>query len=1030
MGHPDSRPDAQSSPPARSGALIPKSILFHLLIVFFVVSSAFAVDPTRRISQYGHTAWRVQDGEISPGTTITQTVDGYIWLGTSDGLMRFDGVRFVPWAAPKGSSPLSKFTSLLGSRDGSLWIGTRSGLARLKDGQLDAYTKPTETAGISVIIEDHAGNIWATRYHIPNGDGPLCKVVENALQCFGKKDGIPVSYALGVTEDSLGNLWFGSSVLCRWRPGSSSTYFDDVLKNRQAGQGVVDVAAGDSGTLWASIDGMGPQLGVRQYSAGKWTSYAVPGFDGATVRSHALFVDHNKTLWIGTENNGLFRVHDGVADHYGSADGLTGNSVVLFYEDHEGNVWVVTEGGVDKFRDTPVVSFSMHEGLAASSISSILARRDGSVSIGNEGALNILRAGHVSGFLAGHGLPGQDVGSQFEDHTGKLWLGIDNKLMTYEKGRFREVRKPNGGALGSEDVLAITEDSEHEIWVLKRDQHLFRIVNNRVLDDIPLGNDLPNPGFLAADQEAGIWICTRTGVLAHYVHGTIDQKSSFADAADGVASFGLAIDADNSLLVPTVRGLYRWKSGRWNLLNARNGLPCNSIFSAIKDNHGALWLHAQCGLIQIPASELAKWHEQPDSQLSVGVWDALDGARPGRTGFSQPQASKGIDGRLWFTNGVTAQSIDPDHLYRNSMPPPVHIQRVVADGKSYQAQDKLRLPALTRDLEIDYAALSFTLPQRVRFRYKLEGHDAEWQEPGSRRQAFYGELGPGSYKFRIIACNNDGIWNLQGSALEFSIAAAWYQTLWFRILSILLLALLVWVVYRFRVRQVARAISARFDERLGERTRLARELHDTFLQTIQGSKMVAEDALEQPADYVRMRRAMERLSQWLDRATTEGRAALNSLRTSTIEGNDLAEALQRATENSLIPISTATTFSVVGEAREMHPIVRDEVYRIGYEAIRNACVHSSASRLDVELRYSHDLTVRVSDNGVGMDATVATKGKDGHFGLQGMKERAARIEGKLTILSSATSGTEVTLVVPGGIVFRKKAKNDHKPATK
>jgi signal transduction histidine kinase len=214
-----------------------------------------------------------------------------------------------------------------------------------------------------------------------------------------------------------------------------------------------------------------------------------------------------------------------------------------------------------------------------------------------------------------------------------------------------------------------------------------------------------------------------------------------------------------------------------------------------------------------------------------------------------------------------------------------------------------------------------------------------------------------------------------------------------------------------------------FDERLAERTRMARDLHDTFLQTIQGSKLVADDALDPSTDPIRMRRALEQLSVWLGRATQEGRAALNSLRTGTMQTNDLAEGLRRATEDGLIPRSMAVTFSVVGDAREMHPIVRDEIYRIGYEAILNACTHSGASQLEVEVRYADDLTLRVVDNGTGIDAAVTDRGKDGHFGLQGMRERAARIGGELTLESSSYSGTEIKLIVPGGIIFRKTMKS-------
>jgi signal transduction histidine kinase len=366
------------------------------------------------------------------------------------------------------------------------------------------------------------------------------------------------------------------------------------------------------------------------------------------------------------------------------------------------------------------------------------------------------------------------------------------------------------------------------------------------------------------------------------------------------------------------------------------------------------------------------------------------------------------------------QVIDPDHLNGNALPPPVHIEEVVADRENYSLNRELRLPPLTRDLEIDYTALSFVVPQKVRFRYKLEGRDTAWQEPGTRRQAFYTDLRPGKYRFRVIACNNDGVWNEAGATLDFSVAPSWYQTNWFRGLCFVFAGFIVCAMYRLRVLKISRAIAARFDERLAERTRMARELHDTFLQTIQGSKLVADQALRPSTDLIEMRRAMEQVSAWLGQATQEGRAALNSLRTATTRTNDLAEALRRVTEDGGIPSSMGVTFSVIGDAREMHPIVRDEIYRIGYEAIRNACTHSGASRLQVELRYADDLVLRVLDNGTGIDAAIADRGKDGHFGLQGMRERAARIGGKLTLVSSSNSGTEISLIVPGGIIFRER----------
>ena len=365
--------------------------------------------------------------------------------------------------------------------------------------------------------------------------------------------------------------------------------------------------------------------------------------------------------------------------------------------------------------------------------------------------------------------------------------------------------------------------------------------------------------------------------------------------------------------------------------------------------------------------------------------------------------------------------IDPAHLRRNAVPPPVHIEQVIADGKSHAATGTVHLPPLTRDIEIDYVGLSFAAPQKVLFRYRLEGRDDTWQEPGTRRQAFYNDLRPGTYHFRVIASNNDGVWNEQGATRDIVIAPAWYQTNAFLLLSVAASVVAMYALYRLRMRQIARSLNARFDERLAERTRVARELHDTLLQTVQGSKLVADNALSRPEDAVRMYRAMEQVSGWLGQASTEGRAAVNALRASTQETNDLAEALDHAIENCRRQGSLQASLSVAGEGREMHPVVRDEVYRIGYEAIRNACTHSGGSRLEVGLTYGHDLIVRVSDNGVGIDPAFASAGREGHFGLQGMRERAARIGATLTVMSSASSGTEIKVVVPGRVIFRGQA---------
>jgi signal transduction histidine kinase len=467
-------------------------------------------------------------------------------------------------------------------------------------------------------------------------------------------------------------------------------------------------------------------------------------------------------------------------------------------------------------------------------------------------------------------------------------------------------------------------------------------------------------------------------------------------------------------------GLMFFSEGRFRRVTVAAGEQFGAVSGIIETVDDGVWLNEMRGIVQIPLEEIRRFIADPSYRVTYRRFDYLDGL-PGapQMSFANSTAVAASDGRLWFATDNGLAWIDPAHIFRNGVAPPVSILSIGNEKGRQPRSSAVTFAAGAHTVEIDYTALSLSIPERVEFRYKLEGVDKDWQNVGTRRQAFYTSLGPGRYRFRVIACNNDGVWNEQGAILAFSVAPAWYQTNWFLLLCIIAGVFIVWSLYRLRVRQVAAVIGARFDERLAERTRMARDLHDTFLQTIQGSKLVVDDALEPSTDPIRMHRAMEQLSVWLAQAIQEGRAALNSLRTATTRTNDLAEAFRRVTEDGLIPRSMAVTFTIVGDAREMHPIVRDEIYRIGYEAIHNACMHSRASQLEVELRYAHDLTLRVSDNGIGIDPATADRGKGGHFGLQGMRERAARIGGHFTLDSSSNSGTKIRLIVPGGIIFPK-----------
>lgn len=997
--------------------------LGSVLLLLFLSDSAFAIDPHRLISQYAHTAWRVQDGFPHGPHMITQTRDGYIWIA-GGGLLRFDGVNLTP-VPPQESFPTEAGINwLLGTSDGSLWMATYTGLYRMKDGR--TFRMPISRGGVQSILEAHDGAIWITRVRVGGVEGTLCRFVGEELTCYAKNktDGNPASFATSLAEDSAGDIWFGCQQLCRRHGDSISHYMQEQIEHPTE-DGVVGLATGPAGEVWVAMDGVGPTLGVRHYTNGEFTSYVVPGFDGAKIRAQALLLDRDQTLWVGTVSSGLYHIHDGHADHYGAAQGLTGDSVNSIYQDREGNLWITTDKGVDLFRDLSIVSFSSIEGLN-NDPSAVMARTDNSLWVGLPEALAVVASGAVTLTTVADGRPIQNVYALFEDRLDRVWVGINRTVMIYEHGKLSEIKGQQSARLGDiAKIFSFTEDTEGNIWAIGFDDvkhivHLLRIADNRVQEDLQIGTQMPRAHFLGADPSGGIWIGTVDGKLFHYQEGTATAISNGPGATAKADMYSFSVDAAGVVWGSTSRGLYRWDHGAFSILDSRNGLPCSVVTAALTDDSGDLWLDLRCGYAHIPAAEVARWTAHPEAQLTVTTLGALDGADPGWNAERvQPSASRSPDGRLWFVGLASLQMIDPAHSYHNSIPPPVHIEALVADGKNYTPGTPINLAPLTRDIQINYTALSFVQQQRLGFRYMLEGRDRGWQDPGLRRQAFYSDLRPGSYRFRVRGSNNDGVWNDTGETLSFTLAAAWYQTYWFRTLGFAAGALLLWALYRLRVRQVAGVLKARFDERLAERTRLARDLHDTFLQTIQGSKLVADDALGADSDPTRMRQAMEKLSTWLARATEEGRAALNSLRTSTTEVNDLADAFQRALDECRIQASMEVSLQVAGEPREMHPIVRDEVYRIGYEAIRNACVHSHATQLNVELAYAQDLTLRIDDNGCSIKPEIVLNGKLGHFGLQSMRERAARIMGKFSIDSSTDSGTHIALTVPGGIIYRK-----------
>lgn len=984
-------------------------------------SGAVTLDPPVQVSQYAHTSWTARDGALLGLVfSMAQTHDGYLWVGGSFGMFRFDGLRFVPWQPPKGQALPDNPYALLVARDGTLWIGTFNGLASWDGVELTRY--PQIPPGfVTSLLEDRDGTIWAGLLGNP---GRLCSVRAGQTQCFTPDGGFG-QFVWSLAEDGSGALWVGAdSGLWRWKPGTPQRF-------ELHGMRVGDLSTTADGQLLVGIRG----AGIRQLVGDRLVPYPMRSAAPPTalladrdVRSNKLLRDRDGSLWVGTESIGLLHLQDGKVDAFTRADGLSGNIACSLLEDREGNIWFGSENGVDRFRKLPVTTISTSQGLPHEGTKSVLATADGSVWIATNDGLARWRGATPTVYNERDGLPDARAQSLYQDGDGRVWVSTGRGLAYLEGQRFVAV-----GGLPDKEIYSITGDRAGNLW-LSGDQGLARLHKGHFVENISwaaLGRR-QQAKVIVADG-GGVWLSFwQEGGVLYFKDGKVQATYSPTQGLGEGHVAGLRLDADGAIWAATEKGgLSRIKDGRVTTLTVGNGLPCNTIHWSTLDDSGALWMYASCGLIRVMREDLDAWIADPGHRIVAKVWGSADGVPllAFSPAYFNPPVAKGPDGRLWFASGAGVQVIDPQHLPINPLPPPVHVEALIADQKPYAVADGLRLPPLVRDLTIEFSALSLVDPRSTRFRYRLEGHDDVWQEAVDRRQATYTNLPPGNYRFHVTAANNSGVWNEEGAQLAFSILPAVYQTTWFRLAGASLFIGLAWSGFRFwlrmRLRRLHRQFEATLEARVAERTRIARDLHDTLLQHFHGLLLQFQAAFNLLPD--RPRESKQILAGAIDRAAaaiTEGRDTVQGLRASTVETNNLADALQAlaedlANENGR---TASAHVEVQGRRRALHPIVRDETFRIAGEALRNAFRHAQAKRIDVVIRYdAPQLCVRVRDDGKGIDAEVLRAGeKDGHFGLSGMRERAELVGGKLTV-SGLERGTEVVLSVPGVRAYSKLA---------
>jgi signal transduction histidine kinase/ligand-binding sensor domain-containing protein len=971
-----------------------------------ICTPAWALDRSRAIRQFHHTAWTAREGAPTEIVALAQTADGFLWLGTGNGLFRFDGVRFERFA-PDGSPPnTTSVSALLGTPAGELFVGYRhGGVSILKAGRIENFTanEGLPIGAVYRFVQDRDGVVWvATLAGLARFDGSRWALVD-----LNGPTARPQSF--NAVVDVRGNLWAdnGTSLLVKAR-GAAEFTDTGVAVNR----GVFAVSP--TGVGWLE-DGVGV---VRLLDGtGKTTRVLAPWTFSANQQG--MIFDRDSGLWVATTGRGVQRVADTAGsdappttrwrvapETFTHNDGLTSDFATSVFEDREGNVWVGTRAGLDRFRDSRLVPIVIPDGAVQLALA---PGENGSMFIGSYNR-PLMR-------VDGSSVVAQRISSRitcaYRDPSGALWLGGPQLLLHRQGNTFARIALPAAAKDG--DVQAMVMDRDGGLWLSIVRAGLFRWSGDAWTQEREPPNSSEFNPLVATSDATATWFGYPNSTIVRIGAGT--RRVFSGEDGVRVGDVTALLARDDHLWIGGTDGLADFDGAGFHLIDAV-GYDLRGVSGIIETREGDLWISGGFGIVRIAAPEVRRALGSAHAIAHLDQFDFADGL-PGRPQQFRPlpSAVEGSDGRLWFSTIDGVVWVDPRHLSTNPLAPPVVIRAVDAHGARYAPQSRLQFPIGTRDLTIDCTALSLSVPERVRFRFQLEGVDPDWQEAGGRRQAFYTNLRPGSYRFHVIAANDDGVWNETGAWLDFSIAPAYYETAWFRTGVVVAALAVLWAVYQRRLRRLAAEFDARLQERVNERTRIARELHDTLLQSFLGVRFRFQAARNllphRPADAIP---ALDRALDQAGQALREGREAIQGLRSSTLVQNSMADAIAvlGAELASRDPTSTTSlNIDVEGRAREIHPVVRDEVYRITAEALRNAFGHAQARRIDVNIRYDDSMfRVLITDDGIGIDPERFERHTEGHWGLPGMRERAELLGGTLRLSSKSGAGTRVELTVP------------------
>lgn len=963
---------------------------------------------TAPLTGFHHTGWTGKDNAPVDIWALLQDGNGELLLGTGAGLFRFDGVHFQPQPLPAGTRLASSNITALYGASGELWIGYHgSGASVLRDGTLQHFPAGSgfPQGMVFGFARDGDERLWAAT------DAGPAVFLDGVWRQPGAEWDFPGNRADWMLRSRDGRLWIatGDRVVVL-APGQSRFAATGVATDRHA------VLAEDGrGRLWLS-DG---RLGTRVIADGGVVRDTAGAAPAIAVTARRLLATPDGALWLTEKDSGGLRriADDGSVQAFNRDDGLTSDMAVPLLQDREGNVWIGTNLGLNRLRRTPL---AMVEGLVDTvngHFASFVAG-DGRGRVVNDGRLWAPRGDGPSATVSG--LP-TIVAALAEPRGGAWLLGPAALLRWYDDGRSEPVALPD--ARDGNAVRAMAATGDGEVWIVLAGDGVYRGGAAGWRRE-PVDAAAGTPTVLAGDGDGdgSLWLGYQDSTVARLHNGTWQRL----DARDGLRVGNVtAIHIDGAqVLVAGEDGLALGLEGRFRSLSPAQAERFSNITGMLRGRDGAWWFNGTSGLLRIDERALAAALADPAQIPDVRGYDGRDGldgvalqARPA------PTLTMDAAGVLWIASNQGVATIDPARIVRNAQPPPVSVQRLETEGGVVAAVDGTALPEGTTQLRIDYTAASLSVPERVRFRYRLDGADGEWHDAGNRREAYYTNLGPGDYRFHVIAANDDGVWNEQGATLAFSIRPTFVQGRAFIVACVLMAIAMLVLAQRLHVHRASLRLRERLEERHSERERIARDLHDTLLQGFQGLLLrfqaVAAQLPEHSAERLQLERALDSAEQALE----EGRDRVSGLRGDLLGEQQLCDAL------TLLGREYAATgparFEVVfsGERRPLRDGVRDELYLIAREALVNAFRHSGATEVRLELTcVDTGLGLRIIDDGHGLpDGIAADGGRAGHWGLSGMRERARRIGARLNIVSDAT-GTCIEIQLPARYALR-----DHHP---